>query len=465
MSRVTWVQPVDLVAHELVASTHEGKEVDDVRERWRAAGGVVQAPLAGLGVGGAAEDVDDPDATAGASLRELALALIDELDARPADPGLDAREPTALEAVRALLPRAPTRRAVPAGGGLPDRVHGAWLGRAAGCLLGKPVEKLPRHAIREVLQAQGRWPLTTWFTAQGLPADVAARWPWNRASAATSLAENITGMPEDDDLDFCLVALTVLEQHGPAFTTDDVAQVWLGSLPGGRVFTAERLAYRNLLEGHAPPATATRRNPFREWIGAAIRTDVHGWAHPGDPWAAAERAHRDAVLTHVRAGVHGAMAVAAMCAQALVAGDVEEVVAAGLSVVPPQSRYAAALARGAELGRSATALEEAYDALHAEFGHLHWVHVLNNAALLGLALARGRGDLGATITTAVMGGWDTDSTGATAGSVCGALTGATGLDAAWVGPLGDTLTTTVPGFDGASFADLARRTLALVAQP
>ena len=38
--------------------------------------------------------------------------------------------------------------------------------------------------------------------------------PWNRASRTTSLAENIAGMPEDDDLNFALLALLLVERHG-----------------------------------------------------------------------------------------------------------------------------------------------------------------------------------------------------------------------------------------------------------
>ena len=53
-----------------------------------------------------------------------------------------------------------------------------------------------------------------------------------------------------------------------------------------------------------------------------------------------------------------------------------EVLEAGLSVVPAGSRYAAAIARGVELGAGDLDDEAAIDALHAEFGHLHWVHAL-----------------------------------------------------------------------------------------
>ena len=118
------------------------------------------------------------------------------------------------------------------------------------------------------------------------------RWPWNRRSEPTSLLEIIDGMPEDDDLNFAILALQLLERHGSELTTEDVAQAWLDDLPAGRVFTAERVAYRNLLDGVEPARTALVGNPFREWIGAQIRTDVYGWAHPGDRSAAARLALR-----------------------------------------------------------------------------------------------------------------------------------------------------------------------------
>ena len=445
MSALTWVQPPDLLAHELVASADDGRDVADVRHRWEAAGGQAVAPASGVGQEG------DP------ALRRLALDLLDELAGLPEDPDLAVREPDDLAAIEAARPTPPGRTLV--GDDLGDRLLGAWSGRAAGCLLGKPVEKIPRHGIREILQSQGRWPLRDWFTADGLPDDVAARWPWNRRSAPTSLAENIDGMPEDDDLNFAMLALDLHERHGEGFTTDDVAASWLANLPAGRVFTAERVAYRNLLLGESAPRTATRHNPFREWIGAQIRADVHGWAHPGEPAAAARAAWVDARLSHVRNGVYGAMFVAAMCAQAVVSDDVDEVVETGLCVLPPRSRYVAAVRVGVELGRSGLPTEEALDRLHEAFGHLHWVHVLNNAALVAYALTACEGDLEAGICTVVSGGWDTDSNGATVGSVCGALAGRRRIPERWVAPLRNRVASSLPGFDGVGLDELADRTL------
>jgi ADP-ribosylglycohydrolase len=226
------------------------------------------------------------------------------------------------------------------------------------------------------------------------------------------------------------------------------------------VFTAERIAYRNLLDGH-PPAVAGRfGNPFQDWIGAQIRTDVYGWVCPGDPAAAARLAWLDGTLSHARNGLYGAMFVAAAASVATVAGSVDECLEAGLAVIPSGSRYAAAIRRGVQLGRGGGDAEAAVDVLYEEFGHLHWVHVLNNAALLAFALARSDGDFTGAITTVVAGGWDTDSTGATAGSICGALVGAAALPPAWIEPLANRLATSIPGYDGIGFDELARRTVA-----
>ncbi|WP_310741917.1 ADP-ribosylglycohydrolase family protein [Microbispora sp. H13382] len=444
MIRLTWVQPEDLVGHELRQAAEDGRgaipEVAAAGDRWRAAGGHDAPPRAGASAGPAPE-----------GLRVLAGELLDEL----ATIGSPLPEPSSLEEIVASCPDWPGGRA--AVRPEPGRVLGAWWGRAAGCLLGKPVEKIPREGIRAVAEATGNWPIRGWFTAKGLPPEIAERWPWNRRSAATSLAENIDGVPEDDDLNYALLALTVLERHGPGFTTEDVARTWLDALPAGRVFTAERAAYRNLLLGLEPPATATHRNPFREWIGALIRADVYGWASPGDPATAASRAWRDARLSHTANGIYGAMFAAAMCAQALVAGSVDEVIEAGLSVVPPGSRLAVAVRQAVADAAAEPDFERVADRLYARHGQLHWVHTVNNAALLAAALVHGAGDFAATVGSAVAGGWDTDSAAATAGSIAGALAG--GVPAQWT--TRDRLASSLPGFDGVSIESLAARTLAL----
>ncbi|MFE0253058.1 ADP-ribosylglycohydrolase family protein [Streptomyces sp. NPDC059010] len=448
MLRLTWVQPEDLIGHELRQAALDGREPAAIAARWSAAGGKVAPLRAGA----------SPE-PASRYLRTLAEDLLDELADLPSR--LADREPTDLTRIKANCPSwpAPTPADVPA----PARYEAAWLGRAVGCLLGKPVEKLPLEAIRELAGATGNWPLNTYFTARGVPPELLAAHPWNRRSAHTSLAENIDGMPEDDDLNYPLLDLLLLQRHGRTFTTTDVARLWLDELPAGRTFTAERIAYRNLLTGIGPPHTARHRNPFREWIGALIRADVHGWTNPGDPAAAAEQAHRDATLTHTANGVYAAMFTAAVIAQAATATgphDIHTCLRTGLTVIPPASRLAQAVQHAVQLAHSHDDFDTVVDELHATHAPTHhWVHAIPNTALIAAALTHADGDFTGSICRAVSGGWDTDSNGATAGSVAALLAGSpSALPDRWTIPLKNRLATSVADFNGIGFDALAHLT-------
>jgi len=442
---VTWVQPEDLVGHELRQAREEGKDVDDVEQRWFAAGG---APAPGRGA--SQEPVAD-------ELRDLALDLLDELDAleRP----LAAEEPEGFEEILAEANPVSSRPGVDVSG----RIAGAWLGRAAGCVLGKPVENIPREGIRAIAQGTGNWPVAGWFTAVGLSDEVSERWPWNKASRPTSLAENIDGIPEDDDLNFTMLGVALLERCGTGFDALDVAKMWMDFMPAGRIFTAERVALRNLLEARIPPETATRRNPFREWIGARLRVDAYGWAAPGDPVAAARMAWEDARLSHAANGVYSAMFMAAAHAASLSDPSAPACADAGLSVVPARSRLAVALRDARELAGGDW--ETVVDELYARYGHYHWVHAINNTALVAAALYAFDGDFSGGISAAVQGGWDTDTNGAAVGSILGALAGVDGIEERWSKPLGGRFESSLPGFDGIALDELVRRTLAVVASP
>ncbi|SDN87515.1 ADP-ribosylglycohydrolase [Streptomyces sp. cf386] len=448
MLRLTWVQPEDLLGHELRQAALDGREPSRIAARWRAAGGL-EAPLrAGA----------SPEPTS-RYLRTLAEDLLDELADLPSR--LKDEEPTDLRQIKSLCPNWPSDAGAPTTPPSQPCLEAAWLGRAVGCLLGKPVEKLPLEAIRQLARSTGNWPLTTYFTAKGVPAELTSAYPWNRRSATTSLAENIDGMPEDDDLNYPLLNLLLLQRHGKAFTTTDVARLWLDELPAGRTFTAERIAHRNLLLGIEPPHTARHRNPFREWIGALIRADVHGWTNPGDPSAAAEQAHRDATLTHTANGVYAAMFTAAVIARAATGtADIHTCLRTGLTVIPPNSRLAQAIRDAVQLAHAHEDFDTVVDTLHATHAHTHhWVHAIPNTALIAAALTHANGDFTGSICRAVSGGWDTDSNGATAGSIAALLTGTpSALPDRWTAPLKNRLATSVADFNGTGFDALAQLT-------
>jgi len=268
-------------------------------------------------------------------------------------------------------------------------------------------------------------------------------------------------MPRDDDIDYTLLGLDVLERHGLGFTSGDMADAWLQLLPFLQVYTAERAAYRNLVLGLHPPETATRRNPYREWIGALIRADAFGYACAGDPVAASRLAHRDATVSHAANGIYGAMWAAALIAASFAESSPAAALDSAQAVVPARSRLAEALAGVRRLHRDGLDWEAARDAIEERHGALSPVHTINNAALIAAALLWGDGDFGRTVGLAVQGGWDTDCTAATAGSAFGAMHGAGGVPARWTEPLDDRIRSALSGFDGARIGELAERTCRL----
>ncbi|GEJ99667.1 ADP-ribosylglycohydrolase family protein [Streptomyces sp. ATE26] len=343
---------------------------------------------------------------------------------------------------------------------LADRVHGGWLGRIAGNMLGKPVEQgevWTRERIDRYLREADALPLTDYLPEPADPADAAALRPeWRQC-----VRGRVRGSCRDDDVDYAVLGLHLLETHGFGFSTEQVGDLWLLRLPYLQTFTAERAAYRNLANGLKPPLTATYDNPYQEWIGALIRADVHGWTCPGDPRRAASLARRDAVLSHTGNGVYGAMWAAALIASAFTARDVREALQSALAVIPASSRLARTVRRVMSLHEARLSWEETLDTVSGETAGLGWIHTVPNAAVLTAGLLYGGGDFTRTVALTVRGGLDTDSNGATAGSVAGVMTGAAAIPARWTEPLRDTVRSAVFGFDGVRISALAERTVRL----
>jgi ADP-ribosylglycohydrolase len=439
---ILYLKPEERLIHEIAQSRQEGKQVTEIEREWDLliAGGLTAREL-----------------------RSAAERLLKQLDDLQPDAMLSSAEPSDLDTIRARSKanELENRSGSLSEGILLEKIHGGWLGRAAGCLLGKPVEKIGRTGIREILTSINRWPLSDYFTAVGVPDDVNNKYPWNRHGGLESLKENITCMPEDDDMNYPIVNLLVAEKCGPAFETEDVAEVWLLTLPVMSTFTAERVAYVNSLKLIPISDCATIGNPYREWIGAQIRADMWGWLGCGNPSLASAYAWRDARLSHTRNGIYGEMFFAAAIAEAAMSEDLDHVLTAALKVVPSESRFAKALVSAMTIARENRDWESIVDRLYGTFGDYYWVHTINNAALVAAALIHGNGDFERTICSVVMGGWDADCNGATAGSILGTMMGRGRLPAKWIGPLNNCLRSSVIGFDNSAFDQLAGRTIAL----
>ncbi len=373
----------------------------------------------------------------------------------------DPKEPSTLPEILKRRPVAerplpPVRRE-----SLQDKVLGAWLARCAGCTLGKPVEGWPRQKIKAYLQAARAYPLRSYIPAMPeFPEGLAL---WDNYTGTT--LGNITGMVRDDDTDYTVLGLKALETYGRDFTSLDIGRLWLENLPYNSIFTAEVIAYRNLIDGLEPPGTATRRNPYREFIGAQIRGDMWGYVNPGEPQKAAEMAFRDACVSHTKNGIYGEMWAAACIAAAFALDDPREIIRAGLAEIPVDCRLAQAIRNTIEWCSQAKSCDEVFGRTEAEYPSMSSIHVINNTCLMVTGLLLGQGDLGGTLCAILTGGKDTDCTCATAGSMLGASLGAQRLPAEWVDPLNDRLQSMVNGFGCSRISDLAQRTCRFAGQP
>jgi ADP-ribosylglycohydrolase len=441
--------PLDVIAarvrQEIDARTLQGFAVDGLRAIWERVG----------------------------SDRDGLLALHDSLKTLPMREGWQYNEPSSLEQIRQerteavelpLFYLAETE--------IRNKIHGAWLGRAVGCVLGKPMEVgFTMEQIRSYLEGANAYPLTDYFPAQSTNERPLRR------DCVPSMRGYVNYAQEDDDLNYMCLAVKLLETKGVGFSTLDVGMNWLESIPFFWTWGPEHAVYLNLalaIGEHSAnnidlEAVSGHLNPGVEWIGAQIRADVYGYIAPGHPEMAAEFAWRDSYLTHRKSGIYGAMWVSAMNAAAFTLLNPEAIIRAGLAQVPQRSRFAEAIEQtiswyhtDQDWWKTGLRIRECYD----QYG---FAGTINNACVVAAALLYGWGDgkdapsviFERAITTAVQMAYDTDCNAATVGSIIGILLGASLLPGKWTTALHDTMRTCVVGFGQVSIADMAQRSYEL----
>jgi hypothetical protein len=445
-----WDAPLALLEMEVVQREYEGCEVADE----------IKARVGDIDAGRDDEQID------------VIEGLWGELEALTPASSFGYVQPNDLAGIRAERPDGPRRLTEPNSDDLLDRFHGAWTGRAAGCALGKPVERLGmrgtshmtgREAIKAYLQNRNDWPLNNYFsgldTGDGIP-----------ISCPASQRENIEYMEPDDDIHYTLIALHVMEKHGVDFVWQDVADAWNSCLPYNAICTAETQAILNYCMTTTrmrtgsfakPEFTSSHCNPYREWIGAQIRADGWGYACAGMPELAAEFAYRDACWSHRANGIYGEMFCAAMTAAAFVEPDPKQLIRIGLSEIPRRSRLAEAIGKGLGWAEECADFESFMASMEKDYGELSPVHTVNNALIVMGSMIYGQMDFHRTICTSVACGLDTDCNGATCGSIVGAAGGAIAINSSLVSPLNDTIKPHVFGFSEITMTELAERTLAV----
>ncbi len=368
---------------------------------------------------------------------------------------------------------------------LADRIRGAWYGRIAGCILGKPVECHEFFArpksLRAFLEATDQWPLTDFVK---LCDPEMEQYAGHRCHFKPSTEGNIQYAQSDDDLRYTLAGLRIqasrIDKSEPGIvsysipTSQDIFKYWAAHWLPNHTFTAEQATISNSYAFGRPHgwlyndaseeqmlAMRQWRNPYREWIGAAIRADGWAFSHAGNPYQAAIVAQQDARLTHERNGEYSEIFFASWIAGAF-RHTLEESFEIALNLIPSESRLSLLARDLRTFCATQPSFDDFLDTIAAKTGHYNGVHALNNAAVCIGAVFLSRGDFEKGITMSVMCGLDTDCNGATVGSILGAHLGADALPTEkWVKPFNDTIDFEYVGEERQSIDALAEWTTQL----
>lgn len=369
-------------------------------------------------------------------------------------------EPSELSEIKKLCDKFDVKGSIPDRDLLRRKLKGAWLGRAVGCLLGKPIEGIRSDELIPFLKESGNYPMHRYVLSSDITEETHKKYKFGFKDKP--FADTVDGMPVDDDTNYVVLSQRIVDDYGRDFKSDDVAQAWLRYQSVYSYFTAERIAYVNFINCIKPPASAVYKNVCREWIGAQIRGDYFGYINPGYPEAAAEMAYRDARISHVKNGIYGEMFAAAMIACAAVTDDIEAIIRCGLSQIPNTSRLYESVSKIISDYHKGVTVDKCFDYIHSQYDEhtdYGWCHTIPNAMIVTAALLYGGGDFGKSVCCAVGMAFDTDCNGATVGSILGMRGTDSCIDEVWSKPIKNKINTSIFGVDTVDIDEAVEHTI------
>ncbi len=281
-----------------------------------------------------------------------------------------------------------------------DKVYACWLGKNIGGTLGAPYE-----GRREALSLTYYDPVPD-------------------------------GSAPNDDLDFQLVWLKMLQDRGVKPKLEDFVDYWVRHL-SSYPWNEYGFCRRNLERGLRPPISGCFENYFVDEMGSPIRSEIWACVAPGDPQLAAEIAWMDSALDHAGGeGTYGEMFWSAVESAAFVVSDPKVLVRVGLSMIPIWSRISRVIREALWCHDKGVPWAEARERVLRCFGHQQPCHAPQNHGFTVIGWLYGR-DYGDKLCKAVNCAYDTDCTGATLGSLLGILGGTSGIPREWRDPVGD----------------------------
>ena len=238
-----------------------------------------------------------------------------------------------------------------------------------------------------------------------------------------------------DDTEFALLTAEILLKSQGNPSREDVTEAWRTHVLVQDELTrggaSEREAAANVRRGLLPPLSG-QFNTYAASDGAAMRASPAGIVAIGDPDRAAELAERDAEISHWAEGVWGAQAVAAAVAVAMAGGSAEEIFAEGMSRAPEGSWLAHNFQQALSLidkhdRNLASVWMELHQILRGEY-KASVPEAVVSAFTVFLLTA---GDFRDGIVYSGNFGRDSDTIGAVAGALAGAMCGLSGIPEDW----------------------------------
>lgn len=368
-------------------------------------------------------------------------------------------EPSDIDKIKALRDGFESNGETPDSDSLKKKIEGAWIGRICGCLLGKPVEGARQHDLIPLLKETGNFPMHRYILRSEITDEMIEK--YDHYLGGVNYIDVLGCAPVDDDTNYTVLSQLIIEKYGKDFTSQNVLDMWISKQPICNYFTAERIAFKNYINGYSAPTSAIYKNPYREWIGAQIRGDYFGYINPGNPEKAADMAWRDARISHIKNGIYGEMWASAMIACAATTSNVADIIKGGLGQIPKTSRLYEEIYDVLNDFNNKISFEKVIEKIHKKFDEYSdhgWCHTISNAKIVAAALLYGHGDYSKSICMAVQSGFDTDCNGATVGSVLGMSNGIDSIDSYWYAPVNGKLKTSILGHNELMISDLVKKT-------
>lgn len=448
--QMRWLRISERLADEVIQCRYEGKEIENVMP-------VVNQALA----------MDE-----GEEKEEVCKKVFEVLESSPVRSEYRYKEPESYDEIQAALQEGAAEKEYKAEL-TRDALKGAWYGRAAGCLLGIPVETWTREQIKGFLKESGQYPLQDYIRSD-VSEEIRKKYnvsetdenrPYDRKNIPWKNC--IDSFPVDDDINYPVSALRLIEEYGTGFESNDVLENWLLSMPVLHACTAERIALQNALNLKQAPKTAVYFNPYREWIGAQIRGDFFGYINPGKPHRAAELAYKDAAISHTKNGIYGEIYIAALLSLVKTEMDMLDVCKRAMLQVPPKSRLAEDVNLILELYENGADFKTAVNMVHNKYQEkiwFDWCYVNPNAMIVTACILWFEKEFSEGICQCILCGFDTDCNGATVGSILGMRNGFGSIDKKWAEGLSEELNTSIHRYSKMALQDVVDRTIRIIKQ-